>query len=128
MVFSSSSRKSLDPIIHGVAARQAKTVHLLAHAALQGGLDVAEQQVRRFLVAFRQLRIEVGEHVQIGAQRGAVVHIVRINARPEKCFASLHALQAFQIDAAVGQQFLVFGGEVVAHHGDDFGLGKIAGG
>jgi hypothetical protein len=80
------------------------------------------------LIAFGQLRIEIGEHVQIGAQRGAVVHIVGINAGPEECFAALDALQAFQIDAAIGEQFLVFGGEVVAHHGDNLGLGKITGG
>ena len=53
---------------------------------------------------------------------------LRINARPEKCFAAFHALQAFQIDPAIGQQLLVFGGEVVAYHGDNLGLGKIAGG
>jgi hypothetical protein len=45
--------KILDPVIHGVAARQAQAVHLLAHAALQGGLNVAEQQVGRFLDSFR---------------------------------------------------------------------------
>ena len=94
----------------------------------RAGLNVAEQQVGRFLVALRQLRIEVGEHVQIGAQRGAIVHILRIDAGPEKGLAALDALQAFQIDPAVGQQFLVFSGEVVADHGDYLGLGKIAGG
>ncbi len=128
MVFEQIVAKILDPIIHGVAARQAEAVHLLAHAALQGGLDVAEQQVGRFLVAFRQLGIEIGEHVQIGAQRSAIVHVVRINARPEERLAALYALQAFQIDPAVRQQLFVFSGEVVAHHGDDLGLGKIAGG
>ncbi len=79
-------------------------------------------------VAFGQLGIEVGEHVQIGAQGGAIVHILRINTGPEEGLASFHALQTFQIDAAVREQFLVFGGEVVAHHGDYLGLGEITGG
>ena len=61
--------KILDPVVHGVAAGQPQAVHLRAHAALQRGLDVAEQQVRRVPVALRQLGIEVGEDVQVGAQR-----------------------------------------------------------
>ena len=95
------------------------SVHLLAHAALQRGLDVAEQQVCPRVVTLGQLRIEVGEDVEVGPQRGAVVHVLRVDARPEERLAPGDALESGQIDAAAGQKIDVRLGEIVADHGDD---------
>ena len=78
----------VDPVIHGVAAGELDAVHLGAHAALQAGLDVAEQQVGLGAVGFGQLGVEIGEDVEIGAQGGAVVHVGRVDARPEEGLAA----------------------------------------
>ena len=119
--------KIADPVVHGVAAGQAQVLHLRAHAALQAGLDVAQQQIARILIALGKLGIEIREHVEIGGQGDAVVHVVGIFAGPEKGLAG-DALQTFQIDAAAGEQFGVCLREIVAHHGHDARLRKITGG
>ena len=59
-------------------------------------------------------------------ERSAVVHVVRINAGPEECFAR-NALETLEVDAVAGEKLLVFAGEVVAHHADDLGFREIAG-
>ncbi len=103
-------------------------VHLRAHAALQVGLDIAQKQVGRRAVRGGQFRIEIGEDVEVGAQGGAVVHIGRINARPEECLPAGNALEAFEIDLAGGEEIDVFLREIVADDGDDLDRREIAGG
>ena len=102
--------------------------HLPAHPFLQCGLNVAQQEVGRGSVRFGQLGTEIGEDVEIGAQGGAVVHIGRVDARPEEGLASGDALQAGEIDVARGQQIDILLREIVAHDGDDLHRGEIAGG
>ncbi len=99
-------------------------LHLRANAALQGGLDVAEQQVARVLIALGKLGLKIGEHVEIGGERHAIVHVVGIFAGPEESLAG-HALQAFEVDAAAGQQIGIGLREIVAHHGHDAHLREI---
>jgi hypothetical protein len=57
-----------NPVIHGVAARELQAVHLRAHVALQRRLDIAQQQIGRRAVRYRQLGLEIGEHVEVRAQ------------------------------------------------------------
>ena len=104
------------------------TVHLLAHAALQLGLDVPEEQVRLAAVRCGQLGIEVREDVEVGPQGRAVVHIRGVHARPEKRFSAGHPLQAREIDLAGREQVGVLLREIVAHHGDDLHGREVAGG
>ena len=94
-------------------------LHLRAHAALQRRLDVAEQQIRRVLIALGQLGIEIGEHVEIGGQRRRDRSCRREYTPAQKNVFPGHALQTFEIDAAAGQQIGIFLREIVAHHGDD---------
>ena len=111
-----------DPVIHRVAAHQLElSVHLRSDGSLQRRLDIAHQQILRAAVRLRQFGIEIGEDVQLRDERLAVVHIVRVNAGPEERPAR-DALEAGQIDAARGEQIVVFLLEVVAHHRDDSGL------
>ena len=117
----------VDPVIHGVAAGELDAVHLRAHAALQVGLDVAEEQIGLGAIALGQLRIEIGEDVEVGAQRLAVVHVGRVLAGPEEGLAG-HALQPVEIDLARGQEIDIFLREIVAHHADDFHVREIRGG
>src|SRR6266404_3016928 len=70
--------KILDPEIHGIAAGQAKPVHLLAHGTLQRGLDISEQKIRLAAVTGGKFGIEIGEHVQLRGERDTIVHIIRI--------------------------------------------------
>ena len=101
--------------------------HLLAHAALQIGLDVAEEEIGLGAVAFGQLGIEIGEDVEVGAQRLAIVHVGRVLAGPEEGLAG-DALEAGEIDFAGGQEIDIFLREIFAHHADDFDLREIRGG
>ena len=59
----------------------------------QGRLDIAQQQIRRLLIAVRQFGPEVRKNVQVRPQGRAVIHIVGVNARPEERFAG-RALKA----------------------------------
>src|ERR1035437_7402472 len=117
----------VDPAIHGVAAGELDVTHLPAHAALQIGLDVAQKEIRLGAVALRQLGIEIGENVEIGAQGLAIVHIGRVLAGPEKRLAG-DAIEAGEIDLARRQKIDVFLGEIFAHDADDFDLRVIRGG
>src|ERR1022692_3053704 len=56
----------VDPVIHGVAAGELNVAHLAAHAALQIGLDIAQEEIRLGAVTVGQSRVEIGEHVEIG--------------------------------------------------------------
>src|SRR6185437_2441811 len=92
-----------DPIVHRVAAGEAQAVHLLLDAALQIGLYVAKEEVRLLLVGGGQLRVEFRENIQIRAERGALIHVRRINAGPEKGF-SAYVLETIQVNGLTGQQ------------------------
>jgi hypothetical protein len=114
----------LDPEVHGVAAGQLQVLHLRAHLALQTGLNVAQQQVRRGKIARRQFGLKIGEHVQLRSERLAVVHIGGVLAGPEEGLAG-DTLQTLQVDAVFQQQIRVLLGKVIPHHGDQPGRGKV---
>ena len=126
MVASRCVAEIADPVIHGVAAGEADAVHLRAHVALQLRLDIAEQQVGRRAIRFGQLGLEIGEHVEVGPQRGAVVHIGGVDAGPEEGFPG-DALQSFEIDVARGAAGRILLREIVADDGHDFDIGEVAG-
>ena len=105
--------------------KRERPVHLRFHCALQGGLDVAEQQVGSVTVRLGQLRVESGEDVEIGSERLAIVHVLRVDAGPEKGLAG-HAFQARQIDTARSEQIDVFLREIVTHNGDNLRLREKA--
>ena len=67
-------------------------------------------------IAFRQLRLEVREHVQIGPQRLAIVHVLGVNALPEKCFAG-NPLQTREIDFPALEEIEILLVEIVADDG-----------
>src|SRR5450759_2492076 len=117
----------VDPVIHRVAAGELDVAHLPAHAALQIGLDIAQEEIRLGAVALRQLGIEIGENVEIGPQGLAIVHIGRVLAGPEKRLAG-DAIQAAEIDLAGRQKIDVFLREIFADDADDFNLREIRGG
>jgi hypothetical protein len=101
-------------------------VHLRRTPRCSAGWILPNKQIGRRAVPFRQLGLKIGEHVEVRAQRLAVVHVGRVFAFPEKGLAG-HALQAFQVDALGGQQIHVFAREIVPHHRHDLDRSKVAG-
>ena len=54
----SSSRCAVDPVIHGVATDQFYAIHLLAHIALQHGMDVGQEKIIGVVVLCGNLRLK----------------------------------------------------------------------
>ena len=119
--------KVVDPVVHRVAAGEPDVLHLIADAALQVGLYVAQKEKRLAAIAFGQFGIEIGEDVEIGLQRLAVVHIGRVLTGPEEGLAG-DAIETGEIDLAGRQEIDVFLREILADDADDFDLRKIRGG
>ena len=118
--------RAFDPVIHGVAAGQAHTVHLAADIGLQRGLDVGQEQKLGVFVLFRNLRVESLEYVQVGEVGLRLVEVVGVGSAPAKGLA-LGALDAARVDAVLVEDILLLGTEVLAHDGDDAHLGEVAG-
>ena len=111
-----------DPVVHGVATGNPQIrTHLFANRALQARLDVAEQEVGALLVGGRELRVEVGEDVEVCDQRFAIIHVLGVLAGPEEALAG-DSFQTFQIDAARKEQVGVFLREIVADDSNNRGL------
>ena len=125
--FEQGGAEIVDPVVHGVAAGEMDVAHLAAHAALQIGLDVTEEEIGLGAIALGQFGIEIGEDVEICAQRFAIVHIGRVLAGPEKRLAG-DAIEAGEIDLARRQKIDVFLREILADDADDFDLRVIRGG
>jgi hypothetical protein len=106
--------KILDPEIHGVAAGEAQPVHLRAHACAAARVGCCPGTSTDHACNCRDFGAEIGENVEIGDQRFAIVHVVGILACPEKRF-SRNALETFQIDVLGTQELGVFGCEIVAY-------------
>src|SRR5262249_36420111 len=78
-------------------------------------------------ITWRELGREVREDVEIRLEGLAIIHVRRVFAGPEKGLA-LDSFQAFEIDIPALKKIRIFLCEIVADHGDDAGLGEIAGG
>jgi len=124
--FEQGGAGDVDPEIHGVAAGEAGLLHLVADAFLEGGLDVAEEEVGGVFVGGGEFGVEVGEDVEVGDECGAVVHVVGVDALPEEGFAG-DALEAFDADVAGGEEVDVGLGKVVADDADDVDGGEVGG-
>src|SRR6266567_143716 len=85
------------------------------HASLEVGLDVAEEKVGLGAIAVGQLGIEIGEDVEVGAERLAIVHIGRIFSGPEEGLAG-NAIEAGEVDLAGGEEVDIFLREILADH------------
>ncbi len=107
---------------------------LLQHRALQRGVDVAKKNERRIGIGIRQRGLEIREDVELGGQRGALVHVLAVAPGPEKSFAA-GTLEAGEIDVAALEDGHVFFREIIANDRDHAhrremarGQGEIAGG
>ena len=61
----------LDPVRHGVGADELGSVELPQHALLEARMDVAEEADLGSAVRLGELRLELGEHVELEVERVA---------------------------------------------------------
>ena len=74
------------------------------------------------------MRIEIGQHIQVGDQRIAAIHVVVILAAPEKGFLIGAHIYPIQMNPAAAQLFHLRLRKIIAHDGDLFdGLHEMTG-
>jgi hypothetical protein len=82
----------LDPVIHGVAGDQLHAGHGLAHAALQHGIDVGEEEKLRVAIGVGNLGLEGRKDVQLGLVGLGLVQVFEIRALPEEALAGARSM------------------------------------
>ena len=92
-----------DPMVHRVAPDDAGRRQLVEHHGLQLRIDVGQEDVLRIAMTRRQLRLEIGEDVELQVQRVALVHVLVIAPGP-RAGEPAAPLQAGQIDAALREE------------------------
>ena len=117
--------RDVDPEVHRVHRDEPRGRALLAHVALQVGLDVAQEQHLGVARGGRELRLEVLEDVEVRLQRVALVDVAVVAAGPEERLAAGHVLDVVGQHPAVVQDRVLLLAEVVAHRPDDAGLGEL---
>ena len=89
----------VDPVVHRVAGDELGVLHLVEHAELQLGVDVAEEHVAGVAELGRQLGAELREYAEPRLQRLAAGEVVRVFRLPAERLA-LRPLDARQVHAA----------------------------
>ncbi len=84
--------RDVDPQVHRVQRHEARVLALLAHPALEVGLDVGQEQHVARPRRLRQLGLEVLEDVEVGLERVADVEVALVAAGPEERLAALDVL------------------------------------
>jgi len=118
---------AFDPEVHRVEAREPRPLALLAHVALEIGLDVGQEERLRVDRALRELRLEVGEDVELGVEGVADVEVPLVLTRVEEGLASLDVLDVLGVHLVAAQHLVLALGEVVAHrphHADVAEVGR----
>ena len=117
----------LDPIVHGVAGHQLDGGHGIAHAALQHGIDVGEEEEIGIAIRVGNFGLERRKDVELGVMGFGLVQVFEIRALPEKAFAG-GMFNAASVNVAGGKNGFLLGAKVLAHDGDDAHIGEEAGG
>ena len=110
--------RRLDPVVHRVETGDARVAALLAHAALEVRLDVREEHHRGVARGVRELRLEVGEDVELCLDRVRDLHVVVVAALPEEGPRAADALDVGRVDALGVEAVELVRAEVVAHDAD----------
>src|SRR6185369_17290075 len=119
------SEAGVDPVVHSITGDQPKTPELPQHLELHLGIDVAEKDILRVAVRFRQLGDEAGEHVEVQLDRVAHVEIFVIAAAPVKRVAA-RALEPLKVDAAAAEKLQILFGKIPADDAHDSHGGEEA--
>ena len=116
----------LDPVVHGVAGDELDARHRFAHAALQHGIDVGEEEKVGVAIGVGNFGLEGGEDIQLGRARFGFVEIFEVGTFPKKALAG-GALDAAGIDITCGKDGLLLGAKVFAYDGDHAHASEEAG-
>src|ERR1700744_2284853 len=116
----------LDPVIHRIASHKLYVRHGFAHAPLQYGIDVGEEEILRIAIRVRNFGLKGAEDIQLRVVRLGLVQVFKIRAFPEEALAR-SALNAHSINAAFFEYFFLLRAEVLADNGDHAHIGKEAG-
>ena len=120
--------RDVDPQVHRVQRNEARVGALLAHLALEVGLDVGEEEDVGGRGGVRQRRLEVLEDVEVGLQRVADVDVALVAPGPEERLAAGHVLDVVGDDATGVQRRVLRLAEVVADRPDHAGVVEERGG
>ena len=124
---SDSWAMSIQRFIESIATKRALRA-LLAHLALEVGLDVGEEDDVGGRRGLRQRRLEVLEDVEVRLQRVADVDVALVAPGPEERLAAGHVLDVVGDDAARVQRLVLGLAEVVADRPDHARVGEERGG
>jgi hypothetical protein len=108
----------LDPEVHRVGDDELRSLDLLENLDLQGGVDVAEQDVVGVEVRLGELGFEIGEHVELRLERDAAHEVRVVAACPAEGLAR-RALEPREVDVAARKGFEVARRKIVSHDRDD---------
>ena len=117
----------LDPKVHRVERDQFCVRHLLAHAALEIRLNVAEKQQSRIFRLVGDLWLEVGKDIQLGVERVSDVQVVVITTVPSETFCRPAILSRSRVPMPRLSNTSLLG-EITTDHTDDTDVRKEAGG
>ena len=115
----SESRADVDPQVHRIEGGEGGVRALRAHLALEIRLDVPEEEHACLLRLGGELRLEVGEDVELRVERVAVVEVPGVAARPEERLPARHALDVVGRDAASVEDAELLVAEVLADDAHD---------
>src|SRR5579862_5132663 len=124
--FAEFLKGALDPVIHGVASREADAVHLVANVGLQSGLDIGEEKEIGVFVFLRNAGLKFFEDVQVGESSLRFVQVVGVGAAPAESLAR-SAFQAADVDVVATEDLFLLGAEVFADYSNDAHLREITG-
>ena len=97
-----------------------------AHRLLKAGLDVAEEERGGLLRGVAELRLEVGEHVELRVERMRRVEVVVVPSAPEERAAARDPLDVCDVDPVVREDAKLLVAEVVADDPDHPDVGEEA--
>src|SRR5947209_6456699 len=112
-----------DPEIHGVAADELGSIHLLAHVDLKNRIDIGQEKILALPVLQGYLRIERGEDAKLSIERFGFIHVLAVLACPEEALAVL-ADNTADVDAMRAKHLLFFFAEVGANNADHLNVSK----
>ena len=117
----------MDPVVHGVAEHEPRTLELLQHLALQHRIDVCQEHLGEGAQAVVKLGAELLEDVQLGAQGLARVHVRAVDPFPPEGLPRAH-FDAREIQIGVLEREARFGGKVAPDDRDDRDREEMPGG
>jgi hypothetical protein len=109
----------VDPVVHRVERDQLRARDLLAHLDLQVRLDVAEEDEARRPRRIGELRLEVGEDVELRVERVRGVEIEVVAPAPEEGAAGGDDFQIVRVDLVLAEDAELVSPEVAADDADD---------